>query len=145
VSFHLTSSYGFAQRAKLPQPNSRIVFDVYDNSAERFYCTVRAAPSALVFGYMTGGLTEQAYVVPSCTEDVLFGKGQTVNVRLVWSGKTNSLYLNGKLVQSQSYIPTSGNWTNVSSFPIGAAEVHNTCGGTFSYDATLSGLLVRGF
>jgi hypothetical protein len=146
VSFYLTSSYSFAQRAALPQPNARMVFDVYDNSAERFYFAVRAAPSALVLGYMTGSLTAQEYVVPGGTEDALFGKGQTVNVRLAWNGDggTNYLYLNGKLVQTHSYIPKSGDWTNLSSFSIGATDVHNVGGGTFSCDDILSGFLVRG-
>jgi hypothetical protein len=142
VTFNLTSAYSFAQRAALPQYNTRVVFDVYDNSNERFFFSVQAG-TALVFSYMTGGTASQTYIVPDGTEDALFGNGVILNVKLVWNGSKNDLYLNGQLVKTIQYTGAAANWTNLSSFSIGAGDVHVYGGGFFSCDDVISGFMVQ--
>ena len=87
---------------KISSINDRTVFDVYDNTAERFYFKVGAG-SALVFKFTTDGLNEQDYTVPAGTEDALFGLGKSLNVQLAWDNGTLRLYLNGALVQTAAY------------------------------------------
>jgi hypothetical protein len=143
ISFNLTSRYNFADRVALPSANAEFIFDVYDNAAEQFYFTVQAG-SVLVLSYKTGGTIQQAYVVPSGTEDALFGKGNILNVKLVWNGSQNELYLNGNLAYTQVYTQAAANWTSQSSFSIGASDAHCYGGGFFSTDDAIGGFLVQG-
>jgi hypothetical protein len=140
ISFNLTSSSNFADRAALRSSES--ILDVYDNSTEQFYFSVQAG-SVLVLHYLTGGTSEQTYAVPSGTEDVLFGKGKVLSVQVVWNGSQNNLYLNGKLVKTASYTKAAFNWTTRSSFSIGASDVHGYGGGFFSCADAISAFLVE--
>jgi hypothetical protein len=137
ISFNLTSSYNLAARQALPQYSYRDVFDGFDNSQELYLFQVQAEYGRLIFGYNTGGTTVQSYYVPAGTEDTLFGQGVTVQVKLTWSGSSQSLYLNGTLVSTASYTPATPNWTSTSSFTLGASDPHSYGGGYFSSDDTV--------
>jgi hypothetical protein len=140
ITFNLTSGANFVDRAALRSSTS--IFDVYDNSTEQFYFSVQAG-SVLVLHYQTGGTAEQSYVIPSGTEDSLFGKGKVLSVQLLWNGSQNNLYLNGNLVKTASYSKAKFNWTSRSSFSIGASDVHTYGGGFFSSTDAIGGLLVE--
>jgi hypothetical protein len=137
ISFNLTSSSNFADRAASPSANAEAILDVYDDSREQFYFNVQAG-NVLVVHYLTGGTSEQAYIVPLGTEDALFGKGKVLSVQLVWNGSQNNLYLNGNLVKTAVYTKGTGNWTTRSSFSIGSKW-----GGFFSSTDAISGFLVE--
>ena len=142
INFTLKSSYSFAERLALPRYNDRWVFDVFDN-VNRLYGFSMGADGGLAFFYRTGSTAAQYYVVPKGQEDKLFGKGVVLNVKLTWNGTSNSLYLNGQLVSTQSYVGVAKSWTATSSFSIGATDAHLYGGGHFSLDDVLDEFEVR--
>jgi hypothetical protein len=143
ISFNLTSSYNFAARQQLPQYSYRDVFDGFDNSQELFIFQVQAEYGRLIFYYNTGGTSAQWYWVPVGTEDTLFGQGTTVQVKMVWNAGTLNLYLNGTLVNTNSYQVATPNWTSSSSFTFGANDVHVYSGGYFSCDDVIAGFQLQ--
>ena len=56
----------------------------------------------LSFYYNMGGTSGVTYIVPSGTEDALFGTGVAMNVNMVWDGSNMNLYLNGNLVNKNA-------------------------------------------
>jgi hypothetical protein len=143
VNFSVKSSYSFSERLALPGYNYRWVFDVFDNANRLYSLQVGALDNRLTFWYQTGGTVSQYYTVPAGQENALFGKGVTLNVKLTWTGTSNSLYFNGQLVSTQPYVGVAKNWTSTSSFSIGATDVHLYGGGHFSLDDVLDEFEVR--
>jgi len=131
VSFNLQSSYSFAARLALPEYNYRQVFDTWDNSQDLFFFQAQAVWGRLSFYYNMGGTSGLTYLVPTGTEDALFGAGVAMNVNMVWDGTNMSLYLNGNLVNKTSYAKATPNWTSTSSFTFGATDPHVGWGGGF--------------
>ena len=131
IGFNLQSSYAFAAREALPQYNYRQVFDAWDNSQELFFFQVQAVYGRLSFYYNMGGTSGVTYVVPSGTEDALFGTGVAMNVNMVWDGSNMNLYLNGNLVNKTPYSKATPNWTSTASFTFGADDPHVGWGGGF--------------
>jgi hypothetical protein len=138
ISFNLTSSYSYAARLALPQYNYRQVFDVFDNGRELFCFQVQAVWGRMMFYYNMGGTAGQLFYVPVGYEEAAFGEGKTINVRMVWDGKTMTLYANGYLAASTPYTKATPNWTNSSSFTLGANDPHVFGGGYFSCDDVIS-------
>jgi trimeric autotransporter adhesin len=147
ISFTLKSSYSFAQRQTIATA-PRYVFDVQDNVAAMHhlfyffteYTTVYALQNYLVFSYMLAG-ANHFYFVPVGTESALFGSGVNLQVTLSWKNGVADLYLNGALVQSSSYTPSTAAWTASSIFDLGAYE-YLTFGGYNSCDDHISGFTV---
>jgi hypothetical protein len=134
VSFKLTSQYSFAERLALPSHNYRWVFDVYDNTKRLYYFYVLAENNQLTFQYSTGGTSSQYYIVPAAQANALFGKGVTLDVKLTWDGTYSNLYFNGALVRTLVYSPAAATWTGSPSFAVGATDIHQYGGGTYSCD-----------
>ena len=143
ISFDVTSSYSFASRLALPQYNYRQVFDVYDNSKELFYFHVEAIWGRLILYYNMGGPTGQYFYVPVGYEDQAFGAGQKLSVRMVWDGKTMTLFLDGYQVAQTAYTPVTPSWTSGSSFTLGATDTHVFTGGYYSCDDAISNFQVK--
>jgi hypothetical protein len=143
ISLTLTSSYSFAARQALPQYNYRQVFDAWDNSQDLFFFQVQAVWGRLMFYYNMGGRSGTIYYVPVGMEDSLFGQGAAMNVKMVWNGRTMSLYLNGNLVNQTRYTKATPNWSSASSFSLGAADFHSYGGGYYSCDDAISQFQVQ--
>ncbi len=146
ISFYLKSSYSFAQRCATAA-SPRYAFDVQDNvAAQHHLFSFSAGPylnstsKSLAFNYWLGGGVYHYYVPPG-TEDALFGNGVTLQVTIAWKGNVSKLYMNGELVQSESYSKPSTNWTASSVFALGATE-YLTFGGYNSSDDLISGFTV---
>jgi hypothetical protein len=142
ISFALKSSYSFAQR-QMTAAAPRFAFDVQDDLATRhhlFYFLTEYTSNRLVFSYSLGG-TVHNYYVPPGAEEALFGNGVTLQVTIAWEGSTGKLYLNGALVQAESYSMPSATWTASSVFDLGATE-YLTFGGYSSSDDLISGFTV---
>ena len=141
VSFNLKSSYSFAERVALPASNYRCVYDVTDGTTRLFHFTVSSQYNRLIFSYMTGrSATSWYYYVPVGQEDTVFGKGVTANVRITWSGTSNQLYVNGRLVVSKTY--TAAVAPVPASFSIGASDsVYG--GGYYASDDAIANFEVK--
>ena len=135
ISFYLKSRYSFAQRqASAARP--RYAFDVRDgNGTHEFYFLTQISSGYLQFTYRVGG-GAQFYYVPKGTEDMLFGSGVTLQVKIAWKGSTAELYLNNALVKSTVYTVPTPNWTAASSFDLGAYE-YLTYGGYYVSDEVI--------
>jgi hypothetical protein len=124
ISFYLKSRYSFAQRMANASA-LRYAFDVRDGNGHQFFfitqTTATAPPANLLFTYAAAG-TAEFYYVPSGTEDTLFGNGVILQVTITWNGSVINLYLNGTLVKSSPYSPTTANWTASSNFDLGAYD-----------------------
>jgi hypothetical protein len=120
VSFTLQSRSAFAQR-QVAGASQRFGFSAMDANGDQFYFLTEVVSGALVFRYMVEG-SERAYVVPTGSEDRLFGSGVNLNVTVKWDGRTATLLLNGALTQSTPYVPAAEQWTGTSRFYLGAHE-----------------------
>lgn len=121
ISFTLQSRYSFAAR-QTTAASPRFAFDVSDGNAQhQFAFWTMYYAGKLEFAWLVGG-SEHIYMVPSGTEDELFGSGVRLNVRLTWDGQNANLYLNGIAAQSASYVPAATNWSAASIFNFGAYQ-----------------------
>ena len=134
VTFYLKSRYSFADRQALPLYNYRWVYDVWDNSNRLYSFYYGTSNNRLIFWFQTGSSDIKYFFIPDGTEDTVFGCGVALKVKLTWDGKVATLYLNDKLVSSQSYTKAQPNWTLASSFAIGGEDQHVYGGGYFSND-----------
>ena len=141
VSFYLQSRYSFAQR-QASASSPRYAFDVRDGNGHLFYFLTEVASGRLYFGYEAAGAA-QNYYVPQGTEDTLFGNGAVLQVTLSWNGSTINLYLNGTLVKSVVFTPTTPNWTAASNFDLGAYQ-YLTYGGFNVSDDLIDEFTVTG-
>jgi len=119
VSFNLTSRSTVAQRMAAGVTQS--VYDVRDQDPNNhlYGFSIGVAGGSLAFNYTVNNVP-QTYYAPKGTEEALFGKGVSLKVSISWDGSNMKLYLNGKLAQSASYSKPSPNWSDASTFAIGA-------------------------
>lgn len=138
ISFALKSSYSFAERAALPTPNTRRVFEAWDLTGRQFGFETTVNSRRLVFACQapsyspTAGITGNSrtaldfitavrYTVPEGAEDAVFGKGVVAQFRIQWDQTGTRLYLNGVLVASNPSPAVARAWTESAAFSIGAS------------------------
>ncbi len=141
VNFYLKSRYSFAQRKSLGQ--SRYVFDVYDASQNPFTFYVATYGGYLMMNYRAGGVVTNTYYITPGQEDVMFGSGVTLKVRMKWDATQNYLYLNDVLVDTPAYSRVTPNWTAASSFLVGAKQDLTYGPGYLSCDDWISQFLIN--
>lgn len=141
ISFTLKSRYSFVQR-RTAAASPRYAFDVRDANGHQLYFLTQIVSGALVFSYMAGG-AGQYYFVPAGQEDLLFGRGVSLNVAIKWDGAAITLFLNGQAVKSTPYVPAAQNWTSASNFDLGAYE-YQTFGGYNVLDDSIRDFTVSG-
>jgi hypothetical protein len=141
ISFQLKSAYSLAERKALPATNIRHVFQVYDNASSMytFYTSTNSA-GALQFAFGARGYSA-AYTVPAGHEDIVFGKGVVVKIRIKWTATTFSLYINGVLAQTNQLLPVTPNWSSLSAFTIGTHSSRS--GGYYSSDDSIAEFVIR--
>jgi hypothetical protein len=149
VSFTLTSAHDYAERQALvkgpPYRDFRVVFQVYQSLVQVAQFTVTAMYGKLSFTYSIGG-KDEAYSFPAGREDALFGKGRAARIRMAWDGAgTGHMYVNGELSGTAQYNTRARlNWSEDSSFSIGATDQHNYGGGFYACDDIISDFKVVG-
>jgi hypothetical protein len=84
----------------------------------------------------------QNYYVPSGQEDILFGNGVTMVVRMTWDGSNMRLYLNGSLVQTTPYSKATPSWSSQSMFTLGG-ENYLTFGAANVCDDVIDEFMVK--
>lgn len=145
IDFTLTSAYSFTQRQALTN-GFRYVFDVQDvigaPGTNQYGLTVQASATGLTFSYSTGNKASSYYIVPAANADAMFGFGKSVTIRLSWSGATFLFSLNGSVVKTSSYTPPVFNWSDTSTFLIGAQPYNSN--GYNANDDSISGFTVIG-
>jgi hypothetical protein len=62
-----------------------------------------------------------------------------ISVSLVWNWNQSSLYVNGLLVASRTFIKPWSLWSSQASFSIGASGVHTQSGGSYACDDKING------
>jgi hypothetical protein len=131
ITFYLKSRQSFAQRVASAS-SYRQVLDVQDNSAHLLGFNTMTLSGSLMMRYTIWGASGY-YIVPSGTEETLFGNGVTLKVTMSWDGSTAKLLFNDILVVQASYPMPEANWTDASIFDYGAYE-YLTYGGYDSCD-----------
>jgi hypothetical protein len=143
ISFQVKSAYSFAERKLLPATNSRAVFEVYDDTISRnLFQMCTSSAGALQFGFGALGYTA-TYTVPAGQEDVVFGKGVTVNIRIKWTTNSYTLYVNGAAVQTMAVSPKTANWSARSALTIGSRSSRIGTGGYYASDDAIAELTIR--
>jgi hypothetical protein len=144
ISLYVKSAYTFAERQALPAPNMRSAFEIYDaNGSWWNFDTYTSTDGLLRFGFGAKGWAA-VYAVPAGTEDVVFGKGVTVKIRITWDASSFSLWVNGQMVQTNSITqPKTPIWDSTSAFTIGARNVRLSGGGYYSSDDTVAEFMMR--
>lgn len=160
ISFALKSSYSFAERAALPAPNARRVFEVWDLTGRQFGFETSVSSGRLVFACqapsnspstgVTGTsrtaldfITAVRYAVPAGQEDAVFGKGVVAQFRMQWDQTGTRLYVNGVLVASNSLPAVARNWTDAAAFSIGAAVGVGKTPGKYVCDDVIDEFIVK--
>lgn len=143
IQFLLKSKYSFAERLALPQANYRWVFDVFDNRARLFTLGISTSDSRLILTYATGGTLPQFYYFPAGQEEAMFGRNAVLTVRLTWDGSRSQMYLNGTLVQTAPYVRATPDWSEASSFTLGAVDARVSGGGYYALDDAVADFQVK--
>jgi hypothetical protein len=143
ISFYVKSAYSFAERAALPIPNFRFVFDAFDNWGRQFYFAYYTVANRLVFLYGAWTTITNFYYVPAGQEDALFGRDRVAKIRMVWDGSCTRLYVNDQYVASSLYLRRAPNWTANSTFTVGAQNIRVYGGGLFALDDAVADLEIR--
>ncbi len=119
VTFYLKSNESWT--ARKTENKQYWVFDVTDNGTRSIYdFYVSPAGNNLALYFRTNSATGTFYYVPSGQEDVTFGNGVIMKVRLGWDGTHTYLYINDVLVQTSSYTAATNSWGSSSMFNLGA-------------------------
>lgn len=150
VSFNLTSTRSYSERAAVPNQSMRGVFEVFDSSPRPFYNFVSyiSKTGQLQFGFGALGWSS-VYTVPAGQEDVVFGKGVTAKIRITWTVgavRSMSLYVNDKLVQTNNVSLLVPKWDAKSFLTVGARNSMNKAGvvpGYYAMDDIVSEFVVR--
>ena len=119
IRFQLKSTRTFAERLALGT-HFRRVFQVQDGTTSIFRFDVATEANRLVLKYQTGDIGS-SHQIPAGQEDALYGKDRVMDVRLVWNGRTSSLYLNNTLVRTAMYTRLTPAWNSSSRFSFGAS------------------------
>ncbi|MDX1978666.1 MAG: hypothetical protein SFV51_00255 [Bryobacteraceae bacterium] len=143
IQFLLKSKYSFAERMALPQANYRWVFDVFDNRARLFTLGISTSDSRLILTYSTGGTLPLFYYFPAGQEETMFGRNTVLTVRLTWDGSRSQLYLNGTLMQTAPYLRATPEWSEASSFTLGAVDARVSGGGYYALDDAVADFQVK--
>jgi hypothetical protein len=131
ITFYVKSRQSFAQRVA-SNSSYRQVLDVRDSSTHVLGFNTLTLSGFLMLRYTIWGVSSY-YIVPSGTEETLFGNGVTLKVTMSWDGSTAKLLLNDILIKQTAYSPPTPNWTDASVFDLGAYE-YLTYGGYDSCD-----------
>ena len=131
ITFYVKSRQSFAQRVASGS-SYRQVLDVRDNSTHVLGFNTLTLSGFLMLRYTIWGVSSY-YIVPSGTEEKLFGNGVTLKVTLSWDGSTAKILLNDVLIKQTPYAAPTPNWTDASVFDYGAYE-YLTYGGYDSCD-----------
>ena len=142
ISFLLNSAYSFAERKLLPSPNQRAVFEVFDNSSSWYVFDTYTASGQLQFSFGAEGYCG-IYTVPAGQEDLLFGKGVTMKVRITWTTTSVTLWINDKWSRSFNIQPKLPSWTSLSSFTIGSRSSRIATGGYYASDDSIAEFMIR--
>jgi hypothetical protein len=131
ITFYVKSRQSFAQRVASGS-SYRQVFDVRDNSTHVLGFNTLTLSGFLMLRYTIWGISSY-YIVPSGTEEKLFGNGVTLKVTMSWDGSTAKVFLNDVLIKQAAYAAPAPSWTDASVFDYGAYE-YLTYGGYDSCD-----------
>jgi hypothetical protein len=131
ITFYVKSRQSFAQRVASGS-SYRQVLDVRDNSTHVIGFNTLTLSGFLMLRYTIWGVSSY-YIVPSGTEEKLFGNGVTLKVTLSWDGSSAKILLNDVLIKETPYAAPTPNWTDASVFDYGAYE-YLTYGGYDSCD-----------
>lgn len=141
VSFYLKSRQSFAQRVASGS-SYRQVLDVRDASTHTLGFNTLTLSGFLLLRYTIWGLSGY-YIVPSGTEEALFGNGVTLKVTMAWDGSVAKLLLNDTVVKQTPYSTPTPNWSDASVFDLGAYE-YLAYGGYDSCDDIIDEFTVTG-
>jgi hypothetical protein len=142
IAFSVQSRYSLRERRGLPSPNARWMFDVMDTAKRVAFFQVQTSGNRLAFTYQTSGSAAQTYMVPNGQEDVVFGKGVIARFRVTWNGAAKALYINDKLVSTQSSKPANAVWGALSSLTVGATDLRSAEAAAYASDDAISDLRV---
>jgi hypothetical protein len=131
ITFYVKSRQSFAQRVASGS-SYRQVLDVRDNSTHVLGFNTLTLSGYLMLRYTIWGVSTY-YIVPSGTEETLFGNGAILKVTMSWDGSVARLFLNDVLIKESPYTTPTPNWTDASVFDLGAYE-YLTYGGYDSCD-----------
>jgi hypothetical protein len=135
IDIDITSRHSWSQRQTSAY---RAVFDVQDVIGQHlFRFLITNVSGRLAFVYGLGSGTVDYYYVPVGQEDVVYGTGIMVPVRLLWSSGKRYLYLNGVLTKTTNYTAITPAWSSGSTFTLGAQQ-YLTIGGYNSDDDVIS-------
>jgi hypothetical protein len=141
ISFNLKSRQSWAQRKT--NTGHRTVLDVEDAIGDkvfRFFVDNSDGNWIRLYYAVPGGV--QSYYVPTGQEDILFGNGVTMVVKMTWDGSSMQLYLNGSLVQITAYSKATPSWSSQSLFTFGG-ENYLTFGAASVCDDIIDEFIVR--
>ena len=143
ISFLVKSAYSYAERRVLPMPNTRTLFEVFDNSIPWYsFSTYTSSTGQLQFSFGVHGYTA-VYTVPFGQEDLIFGRGVVAKIRFTWTTNSYSLYVNDKLVRTSTFTSNSANWSSLSALTIGSRNIRVFNGGYYASDDSLAELMIR--
>jgi hypothetical protein len=144
ISFLLKSAYSFTERKALPASNQRSAFEVYDSTCSWYgFNTYTTAGGQLQLAFAAKGYSG-VYTVPAGQEDVLFGKGVIVKIKITWTPTQFSLWINDKLIKTNNVsVPKTAVWSSTSAFTIGSRSARLSGGGYYSSDDTVAEFMMR--
>jgi chitodextrinase len=117
ISFSLTSRQNWQTRKT---ETYRTVFTVQDVPGNNIFSfAIATVADRLSLAYRLGSTAANNHYIPAGQEDVVFGTGKTIAVRLTWDGATRRLYLNGALASTTTYTPVDATWSSASVLTIG--------------------------
>jgi len=119
IDFYLVSRMSYATRLAQGMGPFRTVFGVED-TPQHFLFSFLILPGC--FAYRLGATAADYFYLPKGQEDLLFGEGVTLKVKLRWDGVYRYLYLNERLVQKTTYSKAAANWSAGSMFVLGGAD-----------------------
>jgi hypothetical protein len=143
ISFMLKSAYSFFERKNLGSSNQRSAFEVYDSTGSWCGFNTYTSGGQLQFAFEAEGYAG-VYTVPPGQEDVVFGKGDVVKIKITWDNTSFSLWVNGQLVKTNTIsVPRNPVWNSTSAFTIGSRSARLAGGGYYSSDDTVAEFMIR--
>jgi chitodextrinase len=148
VTLKLTSKYSYEERlARLKASKSRFgnrcALDVHNESGVVLRVEVTPYGDGLVVQNQLGSTGGRYTHLPKGKEDEIYGKGKTMSIRLRWDGVSQAqLFVNDDLLDEYTYSKARAGWKDAS-FAIGARDRHESTGGFWASEDTVSHIEVR--